>query len=86
MTLREREHTMLRQIDKPGTEHILLRVLIYELVKVNCLVSNIRRALLVGINTKGVATFYHVRRAEAETQDIIFRRLSWTLSVTFSIN
>ena len=77
---------MLRQIDEPRTINVFRFVLRNEFVEIDCLICNIRWALLVWFYAKGVAALYHVRWTKTEAQDLIFGSLSWAFPITFSID
>ena len=86
VTLREREHALLRKVNETRSLLILFLIFLSELIEVNSLICNILRALLVGFETESVTTFVHVHRAEAEAEDVEFTCLARALTIALAIN
>ena len=86
VTLREREHALLRKVNETRSLLIFLLIFLSELLEVNSLICNILRTLLVGFETESVAAFVHIHRAEAEAEDVKFACLTRALTIALAIN
>lgn len=60
---------MLRQRDESRSMLVHRLVLGDQFVKVDCLLSDVSRALLVWFEAKSVAAFDHIGRAETEAKN-----------------
>ena len=65
---------------------VFLLIFIDELFKIDCLVSDVLRALLVMFKTKGKSTSVHLHWTKTEAKEIEFACLTGAFSVTLPIN
>ena len=65
---------------------VFLLIFVDKLIEIDCLVSDVLRALLIMLQTKCQSTSVHLHGAKTEAEDIEFACLTGALSITLAIN
>ncbi len=86
MALWEGEHGLMGQVNETAAIGVFALIFLHQLVKVNCFVSHVLRALLVILEAEGMSALVHVHGAETEAKNIKLTRLSWALTVALTID